>query len=103
MRDYAAGRISTYEMTSPFVEMIDRSNRAEVRNPLTALPSFRALTALGPQEQAALREVLIDLRADARLRAAESWRRHKSPMAAYWAAVGVYAGHAARALRPPKR
>ena len=83
--------------------MNDRSNRAEVRNPLIGLPSYRALASLGPTERAAIHAVLVDLRADARLRAAECWRRRKPPMAAYWAAVGVYAGHAARALRPPKR
>lgn len=83
--------------------MNDRSNRAEVRNPLVAMPSYRALAALGPKERAVLHALLIDLRTDARLRAAESWRRRKPPMAAYWAAVGVYAGHAARAFRPPNR
>jgi hypothetical protein len=83
--------------------MIGRSNRAEVRNPLVALPSFRALGLLGPAERAALRALLLELRADARLGAAECWRRRKPPMAAYWAAVAVYAGHAARALLPPRR
>lgn len=83
--------------------MSDRSNRADVRNPLIALPSFRALAALGHAERAVLHALLLDLRSDARLRAAECWRRRKPPMAAYWAAVGVYAGHAARALHPATR
>lgn len=83
--------------------MIARSSRAEVRNPLVGLPSFRALAALGPAERASLHALLIDLRSDARTRAAECWLRRKPPMAAYWAAVAVYAGHAARALGPPKR
>ena len=78
--------------------MIGRSNRAEVRNPLVALPSFRSLAALGDPERAMMRTLLLELREDARLGAAESWRRRKPPMAVYWAAVGVNAGHAARAL-----
>lgn len=89
--------------TSPARTMTTRSNRADVRNPLVTLTSFQALTLLGPAEQAALRALLLDLRADARPRAAECWRRRKPPMAAYWAAVDVYAGHAARALRPSGR
>lgn len=76
-----------------------RSSRAEVRNPLVALPSFRALTLLDDPERTMLRLLLLDLRAAARMRAAECWRRRKPPMAAYWAAVGVYAGHTARALK----
>lgn len=83
--------------------MNGRSSRAEVRNPLIALPSYRALATLGQAERAVLHALLVYLRADARLRAAECWRRRKPPMAAYWAAVGVYAGHAARTLQPSKR
>ena len=88
---------------SPIKSVSDRSSRAEVRNPLTALPSFRALATLGHDERSALHALLIELRADARNRAAEAWLRRKPPMAAYWAAVGVYAGHAARALQSPRR
>ena len=47
----------------------------------------------------ALRLALLDLRRDAQHRAEHQWRRHKGPMACYWRAVGVYAGHIARALR----
>lgn len=106
MRDYAAGRLTDPHRSAQIRSvgaMNDRSMRAEVRNPLIALPSFRALSTLGNDERAALHALLLELRADARLRAAECWRRRKPPMAAYWAAVGVYAGHAARALRPPTR
>lgn len=76
----------------------DRSSRAEVRNPLLQLPAVQQLQLLPAESQAALRAVLIDLRRDAQARATESWRRNKAPMAAYWKAVAVYAGHAARLL-----
>lgn len=75
-----------------------RSNRAEVRNPVLALPSAAKLQALDGDSRAALRAALVDLRNDARERAAECWRRHKAPMACYWKAVSVYANHLARAL-----
>ena len=55
--------------------------------------------ALPPSARRALREALLDLRKDALHRAELQWRRHKAPMACYWKAVGVYAGHLARTLR----
>ncbi|MDE0172414.1 MAG: hypothetical protein OYH76_11725 [Defluviicoccus sp.] len=54
--------------------------------------------ALPPPARRALRDALLDLREDALCRAELQWRRHKAPMACYWKAVGVYAGHLARAL-----
>jgi hypothetical protein len=83
--------------------MTGRSVRADVRNPLVTLPSFQALTRLEEPERSLIRLLLLDLQADARVRADACWRRRKPPMAAYWAAVGVYAGHAARALKAPGR
>lgn len=77
---------------------IARSNRREVRNPVLALPAARRLQAMSPLVRDQLRALLLDLKADAADRAAECWRRHKAPMAAYWKAVSVYAGHTARAL-----
>lgn len=76
-----------------------RSNQPDVRNPLMALPGAGKLAALPPESRAALRALLMDIRVDARDRAAECWRKHKAPMACYWKAVSVYAGHAARLLR----
>ena len=55
--------------------------------------------SLPPSARQALRTALLDLRKDAQHRAELQWRRHKAPMACYWRAVGVYAGHIARALR----
>ncbi len=78
--------------------MIERSTRAEVRNPVLALPGSKRLLALDEPARAALRAVLIDLQLDARRRAEICWSKHKAPMAAYWKAVSVYAGHLARVL-----
>ncbi len=81
----------------------DRSNRAEVRNPVLAMPGVRRLQAMPQLYRDAMVEVMIDIRDDARRRADECWRKHKAPMAAYWKAVSVYANHIARALREPER
>jgi hypothetical protein len=79
--------------------LMARSSRADVRNPLMQLPSARQIAALSPEARAALRNLLLELRADARQRAEKCWRTHKAPMAAYWKAVAVYAGHTARLAR----
>lgn len=81
--------------------MSDRSARAEIRNPILGLPSASLLKCLDHQSKAALRGVLLELRADAQVRAEQCWRKHKAPMAAYWKAVAVYAGHIARVLNLP--
>lgn len=79
--------------------MIPRSNRAEVRNPILAVPGVRdRLVKLPPVAREALRLMLIDIAADARARADKCWRTHKAPMALYWKVVAVYAGHIARAI-----
>lgn len=79
--------------------MSQRSNLATVRNPVLALPGVKRLQALPPFAREGIREVLLDIRRDAHERAEKCWRKHKAPMAAYWKAVAVYAGHLARALR----
>jgi hypothetical protein len=78
---------------------LPRSARPAVRNPLLALPAAQRVMALPPETRAALRGLLLEIRADAQVRAAECWRKHKAPMACYWKAVAVYAGHAARLAR----
>ncbi len=55
--------------------------------------------ALPPSARHALHNALLDLRTDALHRAELQWQRHKAPMACYWKAIGVYAGHLARTLR----
>ncbi|HUD30171.1 hypothetical protein HJG53_16270 [Sphingomonas sp. ID1715] len=77
-----------------------RSNRAEVRNPILTLPAVARLRALDPETRGMLRDLLLELQQDARERAEASWRSRKPPLAAYWAACGVYAGHIARAIGP---
>ena len=79
--------------------MTSRASRAEVRNPALRLPALRRLLELPAAVREPLADVLLELRADAIERAEVSWRKHKAPMAAYWKAVGVYAGHFARASR----
>ncbi len=80
-----------------------RSLRPDVRNPILALPAAGALAALPPEAREALAAVLGEIAADARTRADKCWRTHKAPMAAYWKACAVYAGHIRRAVRsaPP--
>ncbi len=56
------------------------------------------LENLPPPAREALRQCLLDLRKEARIRAEYQWRRHKAPMAAYYKAISVYAGHIARTL-----
>ncbi len=76
-----------------------RSASLAVQNPVFAIPGIReTLAGLMPEARAALRGVLVGIQSDAAARAAESWRKHKAPMACYWKAVSVYAGHIARAL-----
>jgi hypothetical protein len=76
----------------------ERSGRREVRNPVLRLPAMQALLELDEDSRRALTAVLLDLKVDARRQAEQAWARHKAPMAAYWKAVSVYAGHVARAV-----
>jgi hypothetical protein len=76
-----------------------RSLRTDVRNPLLALPGIAELKALPPEFRIALARILGDIAIDAKGRAEKCWRSHKAPMAAYWKAVAVYAGHARRAVK----
>jgi hypothetical protein len=73
--------------------MTARSNRREVRNPVLALPSAKALRNLPPEAKAALRAALGEIAGEAARKAQHSWATNKAPMAAYWKAVGVYAKH----------
>jgi hypothetical protein len=77
--------------------MADRSSRRDVRNPVTALAAVQKLRQVAGKEL--LIELLLEIRTDALQRADKAWRTHKAPMALYWKAVGVYAGHIARAIR----
>ena len=80
--------------------MTARSSRADVRNPVLALPGFAALRELSPDVRKLIAAALRDMQRDARERAEKCWTTHKAPMALYWKAVGVYAGHIARAVQP---
>lgn len=76
-----------------------RSGRADVRNPLLALPAAQRVRELPPEARAAWVALMHDIRADARARAEKCWRTHKAPMACYWKVISVLAGHAARLAR----
>lgn len=80
--------------------MSNRSSRAEVKNPLLKLGSAEQIRNLPPETRLALAVLLRDLSRDARQRADRSWRQNKAPMAVYWKAVSVYAGHLGRVLLP---
>ncbi|MCH4894307.1 hypothetical protein GO308_14395 [Sphingomonas sp. SFZ2018-12] len=83
--------------------MSARSNRAEVRNPVLLLPAVQALRRLDPEARVALQRLLLEIRDEARLKADKSWHTRKPPVAAYWAACAVYAGHIARSIGPAPR
>lgn len=76
-----------------------RSARREVRNPVLALPGVRQLLNLPAPVRLEIATALRSVALDARERADKSWRTHKAPMALYWKAVSVYAGHLARAIK----
>lgn len=73
------------------------------RNPILALPSLQRLLELPAEDRRHFEALLRDLAYDARIRAEQSWRSRKAPMAAYWHAIAVYARHIARAVRPGRR
>lgn len=79
---------------------VHRSNRREVRNPVLALPAAKRLQELSPETRQAVTDLLAEIVADARARAQQSWLKNKGPMAAYWKAVGAYAEHVRRVVRP---
>lgn len=78
--------------------MDHRSRRADVRNPVLALPSARLVRTISGDTRLLLAVLLFDLASDARRRAAANWNNRKAFLAAYWATVAVYAGHIARVL-----
>lgn len=80
--------------------MAERSSSAQVRNPLLALNGAQRLQGLPTPARQALAIMLLEMRDDARVRAQESWRKHKAPMAVYWKAVSVYCNHLYRVVRP---
>lgn len=84
------------------MKQAERSVSAEVRNPLLKLKAATKLKSLSPEVRAALRAVLMELRAEAHAKAEASWKARKGPMAVYFRAVAVYAGHIARLLRDEK-
>ena len=66
---------------------------------LPAAKQLAAHLASHPQAQALMRELLRQISAAARVKAEQSWRSHKGPMAAYWKATAVYTRHISLAIR----
>jgi len=81
-------------------DLVARSLRPDVRNPVLKLPGVARLVELPEPVREILVGLLMDIRKDAHENAQKCWKRHKAPMAFYWKVVAVYAGHLARAIRP---
>jgi hypothetical protein len=77
-----------------------RSAKAEVRNPVLALPSARRILDLPPEQRRPLGVLLRELATDAATRAQKSLRQNKPWMFVYWRVVSIYAKHLARAIDP---
>lgn len=83
---------------APDVQARDRSSRADVRNPMLALPEVREQFAALPEEaREALVKMLRAVTKSCRANAETAYRKHKPPMYAYWKAMGVNARHLALA------
>lgn len=76
-----------------------REARAEVRNPVLGMKAFRKFATIQPAALDAFADLLLEIHTEAAERAEQSWRARKGPMAVYWRAVSVYAGHIRRAIR----
>jgi hypothetical protein len=75
---------------------MERGNKAEIRNPLLALPAAHRIKSLPVEMYRELRELaalLTEMAQDEACRADKAWSKSKGPMAAYWKAVSVYAKH----------
>lgn len=84
--------------------MADRSSRADVRNPILALPAAREIIDEAPPEvRAWLKRLLLELNAQCREKEVEAYRKRKGPMTSYWMAAATYVKHIAHALRPDQR
>lgn len=81
-------------------EMTPRASRADVRNPLSTLPACDGIQKLPPEARQALYALLLDVRTEARERAARCETQNKWWSRTYWLCLAVYALHAARICRP---
>lgn len=70
-----------------------------MRNPVLALPAAQRFSELPLEAKELLRGLLLEISADARRRASQSWLKNKAPMALYWKIIAVYARHFANMLR----
>lgn len=82
--------------------MSARSQRADVRNPVLALPEALELALVVqkyPEVQEKAERLLRALSDSCRATAEKSWLKRKAPMAAYWYPFAVYFRHIRLALR----
>lgn len=68
-------------------------------NPLMGLPAMAALACMPIWVRATLVQLMAEIKQWAEAKAQHSWKKRKAPLAAYWLACGVYAGHVGRGLR----
>lgn len=79
---------------------VARADRREVRNPVLALSAAKRMQALPNEVRAELAGLFSEIKFAAHEKAEASWIKNKGPMAAYWKAVGAYAEHIRRVVRP---
>ena len=77
-----------------------RSSAPDVRNPLLKLKSAAALRELPLTARAAVRSVMVGVRAESRRRADAGWNVRRVPAAAHWKCLAIYAGHVVNLLGP---
>jgi hypothetical protein len=75
-----------------------RSSRADVRNPILALPAALELQALPRSQRLIIKRLLRELKAQCREQERRAYSQRKGPLTAYWMAAGTYAGHVAAVL-----
>lgn len=70
-----------------------------MRNPILSNAEItERFQSLPPESRAALKDFTCWLYRYARIKADESWKRSKAPMAVYWKAVAAWAYHISRAI-----
>lgn len=82
-----------------------RANRAEVRNPILALPEAQELIRLmrrEPELRHVFKRLMRELKAHCRVEEERCYRQRKGPLVAYWMAGGTIVGHIANVLAERK-
>ena len=80
-----------------------RSSAPDVRNPLLKLKSAAALRDLPWAARAAIRAVMVGVRAESQRRADAGWCVRRVHIAARWKCLAIYSGHVVKLLGPDAR